>query len=125
MKNPTNRSCLWRLARESYYMHHATSKTMAFSPSISTNKPTAIRDVIFKLNTDDQFRGRFLSNPVGILQQEGITLNPSAQNEVIAFVSAFKNQLGPNTQIPQPTRSVTSLNNPDAAVQQLAKLNMS
>jgi hypothetical protein len=97
---------------------------MASSPSISSNKPTAIRDVIFKLNSDDQFRAGFLSNPVGILQQEGITLNPAAQDEVIAFVSAFKSQLGPNTQIPQPTRSAALQNSPDAAVQQLSKLNM-
>jgi hypothetical protein len=53
----------------------------------------SLKEFLQKVNSDHEFRAEFLSNPVGVLRDYGITLSESAQTELKQLVAEYRENM--------------------------------
>ena len=61
----------------------------------------SVRSAFAKVNRDPAFRAKFLKDPVGILEREGIVLSPRAKKELRSMVPIVKKHLPELSKIPR------------------------
>jgi hydroxymethylglutaryl-CoA reductase len=59
-----------------------------------TADPGKMREFLIRVNTDVEFRRRFLEKPIEVLNSNGFILSPEAESEVKATVRCMNNVSG-------------------------------
>jgi hypothetical protein len=54
--------------------------------------PKAITDFFYKCNSDHDFRAELLENPIKLLEENGIKVNPEAAKEISEIINSLLEQ---------------------------------